>query len=194
MTPQSVLNSVLRVVNDAECSSGGFFSSSSRRFAWKPHFYSILRWQVHIQNATLAGGVAIGTLADLIIQPWAAVLVGMVAGTISVLGFHYLTVSTCSRVCELSVCESLSCGLKLHLTFVYAIQWWFIITSISMSRKMQSTRLKNCTYNNAADCNIIINIRLIVYRLTFNTMSFRSFVNIIRCYAVWAAIFAQCCL
>jgi len=46
---------------------------------------------VHIQNATLAGGVAIGTLADLIIQPWAAILVGMVAGTVSVLGFHYIT-------------------------------------------------------------------------------------------------------
>lgn len=49
--------------------------------------------QVHIQNSTLAGGVAIGTLADLIIEPWAAILVGMVAGTVSVLGFKYLTVS-----------------------------------------------------------------------------------------------------
>lgn len=46
---------------------------------------------VHIQNSTLAGGVAIGTLADLIIEPWAAILVGMVAGTISVLGFQFLT-------------------------------------------------------------------------------------------------------
>jgi len=47
---------------------------------------------VHIQNSTLAGGVAIGTLADLIIEPWAAILVGMVAGVISVLGFRFLTV------------------------------------------------------------------------------------------------------
>jgi ammonium transporter Rh len=46
---------------------------------------------VHIQNSTLAGGVAIGTLADMIIQPWAAILVGGVAGVISVLGFRYLT-------------------------------------------------------------------------------------------------------
>lgn len=46
---------------------------------------------VHVQNSTLAGGVAIGTLADLIIQPWAAILVGMVAGTVSVLGYRYLT-------------------------------------------------------------------------------------------------------
>lgn len=46
---------------------------------------------VHVQNSTLAGGVAIGTLADLIIEPWAAILVGMVAGCVSVLGFQYMT-------------------------------------------------------------------------------------------------------
>jgi len=49
-------------------------------------------FQIHIQNSTLAGGVAIGTLADMIIQPWAAILVGGVAGTVSVLGYRYLTV------------------------------------------------------------------------------------------------------
>ncbi|XP_071547960.1 ammonium transporter Rh type B-like isoform X2 [Panulirus ornatus] len=46
---------------------------------------------VHIQNSTLAGGVAVGTAADLMIHPWGAVLVGMIAGTISVLGYVYLT-------------------------------------------------------------------------------------------------------
>lgn len=46
---------------------------------------------VHVQNSTLAGGVAIGTLADFIIQPWGAILVGMVAGTVSVFGYRYLT-------------------------------------------------------------------------------------------------------
>lgn len=46
---------------------------------------------VHIQNATLAGGVAVGTAANMPIQPWGAVLVGTVAATISVLGFKFLT-------------------------------------------------------------------------------------------------------
>lgn len=48
--------------------------------------------QVHVQNATLAGGVAIGTMADMIIQPWAALLIGSIAGTLSVLGYRFITV------------------------------------------------------------------------------------------------------
>ncbi|ESO06642.1 hypothetical protein HELRODRAFT_186399 [Helobdella robusta] len=58
---------------------------------------------VHVQNSTLAGGVAIGSVADMIIQPWAAILTGMVAGVVSVLGYKFLT-------------PYLSTRLKLHDT------------------------------------------------------------------------------
>lgn len=49
--------------------------------------------QVHIQNATLAGGVAVGTCADMAIHPYVSMIIGSIAGMVSVLGFKFLTVS-----------------------------------------------------------------------------------------------------
>ncbi len=57
---------------------------------------------VHVQNATLAGGVAIGAIADMAITPASALVIGSLAGIISTLGFQYLT-------------EALK-GVKLHDT------------------------------------------------------------------------------
>lgn len=52
---------------------------------------------VHIQNATLAGGVAVGSSADLVLRPWGALLVGCIAGCLSTLGYVYLTPFLSSR-------------------------------------------------------------------------------------------------
>lgn len=49
--------------------------------------------QVHVQNATLAGGVAVGAIADMLIGPWAGLLIGFIAGIISVIGYRFLSVS-----------------------------------------------------------------------------------------------------
>ncbi|KAM7229258.1 hypothetical protein CapIbe_019374 [Capra ibex] len=46
---------------------------------------------VHIQNATLAGGVAVGTCADMEIPPYYAMIIGSIAGVVSVFGFKFLT-------------------------------------------------------------------------------------------------------
>jgi len=46
---------------------------------------------VHIQNATLAGGVAVGAVADMAIEPFGAMVIGTISGIISVLGYQYLT-------------------------------------------------------------------------------------------------------
>lgn len=47
---------------------------------------------VHIANSTLAGGVAIGTTANVVLNPLHALIVGTVAGVLSVVGFEYITV------------------------------------------------------------------------------------------------------
>jgi len=57
-------------------------------------FYFSKKWKidmVHLQNATLAGGVAVGSSADLVIGPHGALVVGGLAGIVSVLGYIYLT-------------------------------------------------------------------------------------------------------
>lgn len=46
---------------------------------------------MHIQNSTIAGGVAVGSVADMQLQPWGAMLIGIVAAIVSVIGYRFLT-------------------------------------------------------------------------------------------------------
>ncbi|XP_040824396.1 ammonium transporter Rh type C-like [Ochotona curzoniae] len=46
---------------------------------------------VHIQNATLAGGVGVGTAAEMMLFPYGALVLGFICGGASTLGFVYLT-------------------------------------------------------------------------------------------------------
>jgi len=65
---------------------------------------------VSIQNATLAGGVAVGSSSDLVIQPWGALLIGIIAGALSVIGYVYISPAM-SRCCGIDD----TCGVhNLH--------------------------------------------------------------------------------
>lgn len=44
-----------------------------------------------ILNATLAGGVILGSSADICYKPYESLLIGCIGGIISVLGYNYLT-------------------------------------------------------------------------------------------------------
>lgn len=75
-----VINTVLALTNS--CISAFFMSRLLR-----PHNKFCME---DIQNATLAGGVAVGSSADLVIGPYASLIVGAVAGTVSVIGYTYI--------------------------------------------------------------------------------------------------------
>ena len=45
---------------------------------------------IHIQNSTLAGGVAIGIVADLFLLPYFSLILGAIAGILSVLGYTFI--------------------------------------------------------------------------------------------------------
>jgi ammonium transporter Rh len=45
---------------------------------------------IDVQNATLAGGVAMGACANMLPQAWGALLIGTVAGALSTFGYGLL--------------------------------------------------------------------------------------------------------
>lgn len=59
--------------------------------------------QVHIQNATLAGGVAMGTAAEFMISPYGSLIVGFICGIISTFGYLVITVSLTEEQVHLSI-------------------------------------------------------------------------------------------
>jgi len=72
-----VLNTLLSL-----CSSCMMAFACSRIFEPSSKFN-----MVHVQNATLAGGVAVGTASDLILGPHIAIIIGILAGVLSTYGY-----------------------------------------------------------------------------------------------------------
>ena len=75
-----IMNTVLSLVSCCICSF--LFSGMIR----PEHKFAM----VDLQNATIAGGVAIGTSSNMLMQPYEALNIGLVAALISVFGFAIL--------------------------------------------------------------------------------------------------------
>eukprot|EP00301_Raphidiophrys_heterophryoidea_P003623 c11628_g1_i2.p1 GENE.c11628_g1_i2~~c11628_g1_i2.p1 ORF type:complete len:526 (-),score=125.11 c11628_g1_i2:248-1825(-) len=80
---RAVVNTVLSIVG----SVGMAFAVSA--VAKRHQHHTNLFSMVDVQNATLAGGVACGAIADLSINPWGALLTGCCTGLLSCVGFNY---------------------------------------------------------------------------------------------------------
>ena len=64
----------------------------------------------HVQNATLAGGVAMAATASMPVHPFGALLIGSIAGIASVLGFKYTQVMFFIRFKVQNRIQAIFCG------------------------------------------------------------------------------------
>ena len=78
--PRAVINTLLSI--SASCVMAFLASYTFRR----DRRFNM----VDVQNATLAGGVAMGACCDLLILPGSAMAIGAIAGVVSVVGFVYV--------------------------------------------------------------------------------------------------------
>ena len=69
--------------------------------------------KLHIRNATLAGGIGVGCIADLPMQPVGALVVGFFCGAVSTLSYEY--VMPCLNQFHIND----SCKRKIKHTFIY---------------------------------------------------------------------------
>jgi ammonium transporter Rh len=70
----------------------GLSGSCLSAFAWTKYYRVEQKFSmVDIQNASIAGGVALGAIADLLAYPVGAIILGTVAGWLSVFGFTQIT-------------------------------------------------------------------------------------------------------
>ena len=79
------------------------------------------------QNATLAGGVAIGAIANLTLAPATVSLVGAVAGLVSVLGFKFIQPWLEDKIALHDTCGTCVYHLRPLRPFCVALTSFFIL-------------------------------------------------------------------
>ena len=67
-------------------------------------FFSEMKMNiVDAQNACLSGGVAVGAIADLSLQPYGAVVIGSVAGILSTIGYQVIQVRIFESIIDIPI-------------------------------------------------------------------------------------------
>ncbi|XP_058823707.1 ammonium transporter Rh type A isoform X1 [Topomyia yanbarensis] len=94
---------------------------------------------VHVQNSTLAGGVAVGSICNLMIHPFGALLIGVIAGVISVLGYRFVTPAMFSnlRIADTCGVNNLH-GMPALLSAVFSAIYASLATSETYGSSLTS--------------------------------------------------------
>ena len=81
-------NSRLRAILNTILSLSGSCVTS---FLVSPLIFNGKLTMKHILFGSISGGVVMGSIADMLIHPWASFFIGCLSGTVTVLGLHYIT-------------------------------------------------------------------------------------------------------
>lgn len=92
---------------------------------------------VHVQNSTLAGGVAVGSVCNMLIGPHGALLIGFISAVVSVLGYRYLSVRERERS------EHISCRNDYYYYFAITIERVPFYCAVSLCEFGVWTLLRN---------------------------------------------------
>ena len=77
----------------------------------------------HIQNAVLAGGVAVGAVADILLEPYVAIILGLVGGLASTCGFLFLPDFFTFKLRVHDTCSVHSLHAIPGLLGLYKVKW-----------------------------------------------------------------------
>jgi len=85
---RAVLNTLLALI-----------ASTLTTFLFSQAFHKDRRFNIkHIASASLSGGVASGIVATLVLSPFPALFIGILAGSVSMFGFHLITPALANKL------------------------------------------------------------------------------------------------
>merc|ERR1719240_61669 len=113
-------------------------ASTVTAFALTPMYNANLLTTVPIQNATLAGGVSIGATANFAMGPGGAVLVGIIAGAISSIGFSRPLIPSSIDTCGINSLH----GMPGILGGLVSVVMPFIVNPISSKSHLHQATVK----------------------------------------------------
>lgn len=104
----------------------------------------------HVQNATLAGGVAMGTAANMGVQPYGALIIGFISGLLSTAGYEYIKPFLAEKISLHDTCGVNNLhGMPAILAAVVSI----VVTAINGVEKdgCEASEIENCFLYDADD-------------------------------------------
>ena len=128
---RAIINTLLSIASSA------FTTFVMSRLLRRGHKFNM----VDVQNATLAGGVAMGSCANMVTRPWGAMFIGLWAGMLSTWGYNVL-----QPILDRKLGLKDTCGINnLHgMPSIFGAFCSVVVTSASNLKQCECRMLLRC--------------------------------------------------